>query len=186
MPSFLGDGLIFEESLPVAWTAGPLVKDMDLARLNADNHQLLGAESSLEEVRVPEALKDESTALLHEMQRLEFKLNVLLRLTAEIARQQNALPPARLVRFSARGLEWIGADAPAVAATGLIDLYINSALPQPLRLPGRVIGEHFHKDLRAAEIQFSGLSEPVVEFIEKLIFRRHRRLIAGARSTPSP
>jgi hypothetical protein len=55
--AFLGDGLIYEELLPVAWTLGPLAEGLLLARLNADNHQLLGAESSLDEVRVHEALR---------------------------------------------------------------------------------------------------------------------------------
>ncbi len=58
--SFLGDGLIFEELLPLAWTACALPQGLELARLNADNHQLLGAESTLDEVRVSEALKEES------------------------------------------------------------------------------------------------------------------------------
>jgi hypothetical protein len=58
--SFLGDGLIFEESLPLAWTPGPRVEGIELTRLNADNQQLLGAEASLDDVRVHDALKDES------------------------------------------------------------------------------------------------------------------------------
>jgi hypothetical protein len=179
--SFLGDGLIFEESLPLTWAQGPLAQDLILARLNADNHQLLGAEASLNEVRVHEALKDESPALLHELQRLEYKLNVLLRLTAELATRNNALPPPHPIRLTARGMEWIGDDAPAVGATGIIELYINPALPQPLKLPGTVIGDRDHNNLHAAQLQFSGLSDSVVELIEKLIFRHHRRLVAGAR-----
>ena len=95
--SFLGDGLIFEEALPVVWTPGPLAEGLALARLNADNHQLLGAESSLDEVRVHEALKDESPALVHELQRLEYKVNILLRLTAELALRNSGLPPAQRV-----------------------------------------------------------------------------------------
>ena len=67
---FLGDGLIFEESLPVVWTPGTLAEGAQLARLNSDNHQLLGAESSLDEVRVHEALKDESPALLQQIAQL--------------------------------------------------------------------------------------------------------------------
>ena len=74
---------------------------MALARLNADNHQLLGAESSLDEVRVQKALKDESPALLHELQRLEYKVKYfLLRLTAELAMRASGLPPAARVRMS--------------------------------------------------------------------------------------
>src|SRR6202142_2730593 len=110
--TFLGDGLTFEELLPLCFIPGPLPQGLDLARLNADNHQLLGAESSLDEVRVSEALKEESAALLHELQRLEYKLNILLRLTAEIAMRSATLPPVQRTRLGARGLEWFGASAP--------------------------------------------------------------------------
>jgi atypical PilZ domain-containing cyclic di-GMP receptor len=179
--AFLGDGLIFEEALPVVWTAGPLAEELTLARLNADNHQLLGAESSLDEVRVHEALKDESPALVHELQRLEYKVNILLRLTAEIALRNSGLPPAQRVRLTSRALEWFGEQTPAVGATGLLAVYINSALPQPMRIPCIVAGERFQDNVRGVQMRFSGLSDAVVEQIDKLIFRHHRRLVAGAR-----
>ena len=73
---------------------------------------MLGAESSLDEVRVSEALKDESPALVHELQRLEYKLNILLRLTADIALRNNTLPAPQRARLGPRGLEWFGAAAP--------------------------------------------------------------------------
>jgi hypothetical protein len=179
--SFLGDGLIFEETLPVVWTAGPLAQGSVLARLNADNHQLLGAEASLDEVRVHEALKDESPALIHELQRLEYKVNILLRLAAELALRNSGLPPAQRVRLSSRALEWIGETTPAVAGTGLLAVYVNSALPQPLKIPCVVAGERMQDGVRAVQMRFSGLSEAVVEQLDKLIFRHHRRLVAGAR-----
>jgi hypothetical protein len=183
--SFLSDGLVFEDALPVGWTAGPLPEGLALARLNADNHQLLIAESTLDDVRVHEALKDESAAVVHELQRLEYKLNILLRLTAELALRHAALPPARRLRATSSALEWFGEDAPAVGATGLLHLYINSALPQPVKIPSRVVSERFEADLRAAQIHFVGLSEAVVEQLDRLIFRHHRRLVAGARLAPA-
>ena len=82
-----------------------------LARLNADNHQLLGAEASLDDVRVHEALKDESPALVQELQRLEYKVNILLRLTAELALRNSGLPPAAAGRMTSRALEWFGEHA---------------------------------------------------------------------------
>ncbi len=179
--SFLGDGLIFEESLPVAWTPGPLADGAQLARLNADNHQLLGAEASLDEVRVHEALKDESPALLHELQRLEYKVNILLRLTAEIAVRNSGLPPPERIRLSSQALEWIGERSPAVGSTGLLAVYINPALPQPLKISSVVAGQRSVDGLRAAQLRFTGLNDAVVEMLEKLIFRHHRRLVAGAR-----
>jgi atypical PilZ domain-containing cyclic di-GMP receptor len=179
--AFLGDGLVFEEALPVAWTPGPLAEGLALARLNSDNHQLLGAESSLDEVRVHEALKDESPALVHELQRLEYKVNILLRLTAELALRNSGLPSAERVRLTPRALEWFGEQTPPVGSTGLLAVYINPALPQPVKIPCVVAGERFDEGLRAAQMRFNGLSEAVVEQLEKLIFRHHRRLVAGAR-----
>jgi hypothetical protein len=179
--AFFGDGLVFEEQLPLVWTAGPLAEGLTLARLNSDNHQLLGAESSLDEVRVHEALKDESPALVHELQRLEYKVNILLRLTAELALRNSGLPPPQRVRLTSRALEWFGEQTPAVGGTGLLAIYINPALPQPVKIPCLVAGERFEDNLRAAQLRFSGLSEAVVEQLEKLIFRHHRRLVAGAR-----
>jgi hypothetical protein len=179
--SFLGDGLIFDEVLPVVWTPGPLAEGLSLARLNADNHQLLGAESSLDEVRVPEALKDESSALVHELQRLEYKVNILLRLTAELALRNNGLPPPQRVRLSSSALEWFAPQMPVIGSSGLLAVYINPALPQPVKIPCVVAGERVLDNVRAAQMRFSGLSDAVTELLDKLIFRHHRRLVAGAR-----
>jgi Atypical PilZ domain, cyclic di-GMP receptor len=179
--AFLGDGLIFEELLPVVWTPGILPDGVQLARLNADNHQLLGAESSLDDVRVHEALKDESPALLHELQRLEYKVNILLRLTAELALRSSGLPEPSRVRMSSRALEWFGEHPAATEETGLLSVYINSALPQPLKIPSVIAGLGDIDGARATQFRFVGLSEAVIEMLEKLIFRHHRRLVAGAK-----
>jgi hypothetical protein len=182
--SFLGDGLVYEELLPAAWTPEPLAAGLALARLNADNQQLLAAEGSLDEVRVPEALKDESPALLHELQRLEFKINILLRLTAQISIRDAGLPPPERVRLSSHALEWFGERAPAQSASGLLALYINPALPQSVKIPCLVEGHRMAEGERVAQLRFVGLSETVVQLLDKLIFRHHRRLVAGARHAP--
>jgi hypothetical protein len=178
---FFAGALIFEDLLPIAWTPGPAAERLELARMNADNQQLLGAEASLEEARVLEALKDESPALVHELQRLEYKLNLVLRLTAEISLREKPLPTAHPVRLGARGLEWQGAEGLVAGSTGLLQLYINPALPQALRLSCRVVGEHVRDAARVVQLGFLGQSEQVVAQLDKLIFRHHRRLIAGAR-----
>src|SRR5258707_3141690 len=161
--SFLGDGLIFEESLPVAWTPGPLAEGLTLARLNADDHQLLGAESSLDEVRVHEALKDESPALIHELQRLEYKVNILLRLAAELALRNSGLPAAQRIRLTSRALEWFGDATPAVGSTGLLAVSVNAALSQPVRIPCVAACARVPGDFRAPQKPFPGLSGAVGE-----------------------
>ncbi|HEX4242975.1 MAG TPA: PilZ domain-containing protein [Steroidobacteraceae bacterium] len=180
--AFLGDGLIYEEALPVVWTPGPLAEGIALVRLNHDNHQLLGAESSLDEVRVQDALKDESPALIHELQRLEYKVNILLRLTAEISLRNSGLPAPQPVRLTPQAMEWRAANTPAVGTTGQVAVYVNTALPQPVRIPATVVGERTEEGARVAQLRFSGLTDAVVEQMEKLIFRHHRRLVAVARA----
>jgi hypothetical protein len=78
-------------------------------------------------------------------------------------------------------LEWFGEHAPATGATGVVSAYINPALPQPFRVPCTVIGERTADGQRVAQLQFRGLSDAVVDLLEKLIFRHHRRLVAGSR-----
>lgn len=181
---FLGDSLIFEELLPLVWSPGASLEGLALAHLNAENQQLLGAEASLDDVRVHEALKDESPALVHELQRLEYKLNILLRLTAELAVRDLRLPAPQRVRISAQGIEWFGEHAPLPGASGVVSAYINPALPQPLKISCTVVGERWVDGVHVAQLKFLGLSDAVVELLEKLIFRHHRRLVAGARLAP--
>jgi hypothetical protein len=145
----------------------------------------LGAESTLEEVRVSEAVsKEESSALVHELQRLEYKLNVLLRITADLAAQAKRLSAPQRVQLSARALEWF--DAPAVKRgdVGLLHIYINRTLPQPLKIPCGVAGERVQAGTRVAQLVFRDLSDAVVDMLEKLIFRHHRRRVAGAKTAP--
>jgi hypothetical protein len=114
------------------------------------------------------------------LQRLEYKVNILLRLTAELAVRSSGLPPADRVRLTSHALEWFG-HTPAVGATGMLAVYINPALPQPLKIPSVVAGERSVDEMRVAQLRFMGLSDAVVEMLDKLIFRHHRRLVAGAR-----
>jgi hypothetical protein len=183
--SFLGDGLIFEELLPLEWLPGALPGGIELARLNADNHQLLGAESTLEEVRISEAVaKEESSALIHELQRLEYKLNVLLRLTADLVAQARQLPAPQRVQLCARALEWFEAPQMKRGDAGLLHIYINRTLPQPLKIPCVAAGERVQDGTRIAQLAFRDLSDAVIDMLEKLIFRHHRRRVAGAKIAP--
>jgi hypothetical protein len=181
--SFLGDGLVYEETLPVGWTEGPIAEGVALLHLNADNHQLLGAEASLGEARVHDALKDESPALVHELQRIEYKINILLRLTADIAVRNAGLPSAEKVRLASHAMEWFGSHTPKVGSTGVVAMYINPALPQPLKIAAAVESEATVGGVHVAQLRFVGVSDAVAQLLDKLIFRHHRRLVAGARGS---
>jgi hypothetical protein len=128
---------------------------------------------------MPEALKDESPALVHELQRLEYKLNIVLRLIADLHLREHGLPPRRPIRLSSVGLEWFGGDAPS--GSGLLKVYLNDSLPHALKIPSVVAGTRRQGDTEVTQLRFSGMSEAVVALLDKFIFRHHRRMVAGAK-----
>jgi hypothetical protein len=98
-----------------------------------------------------------------------------------LALRNSGLPAPQRVRLTSRALEWFGEEVPGIGTTGQLAVYINSALPQPVRIPCVVAGQRKQEDMRVAQLRFSGLSDAVIEQLDKLIFRHHRRLVAGAR-----
>jgi hypothetical protein len=181
----LGDGLVFEDVLPVTWLASAPPDMAQLARLNAENHQFLIADGSLEDLRSTEILKDESVALVHELQRIEFKVDVLLRMVAALCARNSNLPAAQRIRLSAVGLEWFGAEAPPAGSAGIVEIYVNRTLPQALKIPAIVQGTRMAGETPVAQLHFKGLTDAVVDLIEKLIFRHHRRLVAVTKHSHS-
>lgn len=176
-------GLAYEDEAPLGWKSianypyGP-----ELQKLNARNAQLLSADASLEEHRRIDP-KDESQPFYQELQRLEFKLDIVLHLMGDLLEQRQALPSRRKFRIHAQGLEWIDTEAKlAVRDRGILCLYLNKTLPYPLELPCEVVAV-----LPATEeglpvrTEFRSLTAHVGELIEKLIFRHHRRKVAEAR-----
>lgn len=180
-------GLAYEDEAPLGWKTHPaLPSGLDLQHLNAHAAQILQADASLEEhrSRALDPSKDDNQPLMQELHRLEFKLDMMMRLMTSVLQQQQALPPVRKFRIHAQGLEWAEA-APAVkeGSFGVISLYLNRALPYPIELPGEITATYPMNGETALRMEFRGLSTPVADLIEKLIFRHHRRQIAEARQT---
>jgi hypothetical protein len=50
-----------------------------------------------------------------------------------------------------------------------------------VKIPCVVVGERVQDEMRAVQMRYTGMSDAVVEQLDKLIFRHHRRLVAGAR-----
>ena len=90
-------------------------------------------------------------------------------------------PPARPVRFNAHGIVWQTDGAvPAPGTRGVVEVHLKDSLVQPLCLLGSVADES-HDGV--VHMRFEPLSEAVGDHVEKLVFRRHRRQIAGVRHT---
>jgi len=175
-------GLAYHDRMPLGFR--PLAAQPDgaeLERLNAENQQILQLDAALEE-RHPVDPKDDDAVMRHELERLESKLNVIMQLLGHLVAREKILPADRRFRLAADGIEWDHDAALPVDSAGVVTLHINRALPHPLELAGRVVGCHPSDGGHRVAFAFEGVAPNVVDLLEKMIFRHHRRAVADARS----
>lgn len=169
----LGAGLVLQDRVPLRWRPA---QDDDPSRLQLANEETLRVILSLDAHHVEAG--DENPELVHEIERLESKINLLLELVGQVLARQLQVPEAVAVRLSAREIAWQSPVSAPTTGGGIVELYVCIRYPRPLLLPVRFrparIQGWVHADL-------GELGEPVQELMEKLIFRHHRRQIAATR-----
>ncbi len=176
----LAEGLYYEASLPFAWRVLESVPDAaHLNYWNEYNEAALRGMAVLDEYvnQLPEDHANQG----HELARLEVKVNLVLDLVGQLLAQQLLLPEPSWLKVGARGIEWVSPQALDTGTSLLIQLYLTPNYPRPLELPATVVK---HEPLAVgarSTAAFEGCSEPVQDWLEKLIFRHHRRSIAHAR-----
>ena len=180
------EGLGYTDALPLGFERLERLPDSAaLAAIVAEDQQVLVADASLDEQRPHQEKKsDEEPEFAEDLQRLEMKLNVLIQLVARLLNRGSSLPVVRSIRFHAQGLEWRVDDEEVQPGVGLVHVHVSRYFPQPLVLPGRIVGVHGDGEGRWVRFEFEGLSPLVVDLLERMIFRHHRRLVAGTRTAP--
>jgi len=173
----LYDQLAYHDVLPVQWMALPSAPDrFELIGLEEANLLLLQACIAVEEH--PARDKNEDLGpLAGEIARLDFKLNLVMQLLSKLVTKEK-MPPPTNIDFNGLGASWtcVG-EPPSVGGHGLVRVQLRSSLPQALELPAEVVSV----DGNIAKVKFPGLSEALVELIQRLAFLRHRRQIADTR-----
>lgn len=175
----LGAPVAHEADLPLGWKrVAHLPAPQQLVALQESNAELLRVIAALDE-HAPE-LADEDAAVAHELRRLDFKLDVLLGLVAQLYLRHSDLPPSTAVRLTGRAIEWQAGEPPARGSDVQIELYLNVRYPRPLILFARV------DDVSGSKTQatFHDPGDAVQERLDKIIFRHHRRHVAHARKSP--
>ncbi len=174
-----GEGLCYEERLPLAWQPGD-----DAVR--TDDHVQSLNESLMQHLEALETHPDTEERSNHpELLRLERKIDILLATLGRIRAAQLPMPAATDIALYADGLAWVAGDdgSLSVGSQGSVALYLDPVLPDPLRLAGTVerIGED-DKGRRWVFLRFTDPGETLRDAIERMIFRHHRRAVAQARS----
>jgi hypothetical protein len=176
------DKLAYEDLLPVRWRgqSGP-VGDLQAQQFAERNLRVLQACDALEEQGRLEKSDDQSPHSA-DLLRLDLKLNLLLDVVGQLlaVSQQRAEPVQ--IRFNAMGAHFAWPQALAIGAHGILEITLRDIVVQPLYLPAEVVSGAAAGQVR---VRFLALTENVADHMEKLVFRRHRRKIAGARQHAS-
>jgi hypothetical protein len=168
----------YEDLLPVRWSPQPAAPgDVQAQSLAERNLRVLQACDALEEKGGLEKADDESPHSA-DIMRLDFKLNLLLELAGQLLAQSQPRVETTQIRFNAMGATWKTGETLTGGSHGILEITLRDVIVQPLHLPAEVVAG---ADAGFARVRFLALGETVADHIEKLVFRRHRRKIAGAR-----
>ncbi|MEJ0007521.1 MAG: PilZ domain-containing protein [Steroidobacteraceae bacterium] len=168
--------LAYEEVLPVTWT--PLAGTLDAAvaaGFTERNVRLLQALAAVEDHGVSDK-PDESAP---DLTRLDFKINLLLDLVGQLLVANRPRPAPVAIRFNAQGAVWQApAPLPQAGSQGVAEIHLRDFLAQPLRLVGTLTAVSSEGEVKA---RFAPVGDSLADLLERLIFRHHRRQVAGFR-----
>ena len=125
---------------------------------------------------LPETERDLSTPTNKALDRLEAKIDLTLALVIQLLGRQTDLPPLRHAVLRAATLDWTADEAPA-AGLGVVSLYLSPKLPLPLMLPARIAEIAESPAGFRVHAGFAHLDEEVQEWLERTVFRHHRRAV---------
>ncbi|MFT7287159.1 MAG: hypothetical protein ACI87W_001272 [Halieaceae bacterium] len=177
-----GEGLAYSDNISVAWKYVDHEPDQNhLSLVNASNEDFLRAVAVIGENTTQKEPTEASGSVAQELVRLDLKLNILLDLVSTLIYHELDLPETRPVSVSAAGVAWRG-QAPEPGRRVFLQLYIQRGLPKPLCCYGDVVSTAEDCATDTAKVRFVGLSGSALSWLEKLIFRHHRRDVAFRRS----
>jgi hypothetical protein len=177
VPESLGGGLAYEDWLPLKWSVvrgePPLAA---LSHIHDANEKFLRRVAALEEE--PSDITETHPELVEEFLRIESKLYLMLDMVGAVLARHLKLPKPSSIRLMAESISWISDKVPRADSHVLIELYLLSNYPYPLTFLGRVQSVEKSPEGRRITVVFDEMGEGLRDWLEKTIFRHHRRQIA--------
>lgn len=163
-------GLSLHVHLPLAWQSAQTFPPPLLADWMHGNLICLQALAAIES---HDKDLDSNATGEHAAGRLEAKVDLLLQLVGELMRKQQPALPSVEVTLSAHEVCWDSATPLAVGSEGALTLFLSSRLHWPLTLPVHITRAQSGK----VHAKLIHLSEEVQEWLERTLFRYHRRAL---------
>ncbi|MFC4161563.1 PilZ domain-containing protein [Chitinimonas lacunae] len=110
---------------------------------------------------------------------LEARVDLCLLMLGRLLARDGAAPESTTTALSGSQVSWLSADPPAPGSVGVLALYLSQALPLPLYLDARVTEVAAVVEGRwQVEAQFLIEAEELQDWLDKTVFRYHRREIS--------
>lgn len=179
------DGLAYIDNISVSWKLVDYPTDDEhLALVNESNEVFLRAVAAIGEL--PKELANEDLSeIAQEISRLDNKLNLLLELVGQLVYSTQDIPETSQVKINSTHIEWTDSRLPEPGSKVFMKVYIQRGTPKPLCFYGDVVSSVDERRAGIARVKYSGLSGSVQDWLVKLIFRHHRRLVAHKNSLDS-
>ena len=180
----LGAGLVYEDLVPMSWSkAEEDIQPSQMIRVNDSNEEILRFMSVLDDYHTDAAI-DTRGASSSEFARLEYKVNLILDLVSQILVHHVELPPAIPIKMTASGIQWKSDKRLVPGQFIFLNIYFYHNYPRPIVILANVqevnkVGNEYY-----AQAIFEQMSDDVRRWLDKLIFKQHRRSIALSRRQP--
>ena len=173
-----GDLLSYSDEVPVEWELVEQEPEAAyLKRLNETNEALLRVAGILGEHRLE---VDEHMEFVVELQRLEQKVDLMLEMLGIFMMKHMELPARRHLRLNPKGVAIRlnqGEQRVEVGSRLMLSIYIQPEIPRPVRFFGQVV-EATRGELI---VGFLAVDHVVEDWMEKTVFKHHRRQVARQR-----
>jgi len=169
--------LAYEAALPLRWSA--LITRPDAGerdRIEQRNEEILRSLYALDDY-YPESAEEHGV----ELARLDLKLNLVLDLVGELLAYYNEIPKRIPVKLMVDAVEWEALQAPLPNSDVSLEIYLDLKYPRPIVLLGHTQAIKSVLGGYRIRVGFDEMAAVNREWLEKIIFRQHRRHIALAR-----
>jgi hypothetical protein len=178
-------GLVYKGEAGVAWELR-LAETQEPTGAETEKNERLLRVLSLFDEQGPERAEEEVEAV-PELIRLETKLDLILELLFELVSTNEDKLRRVSIQLGAYGMEWEQDGLPPdIEDPVWVALRLDRRLPQPIRLPARVLVVQSKGSGHLVRVAFEHQRGELLELLEKFIFRQHRRQIAKMRANQQP
>ena len=126
---------------------------------------------------------DENAELSQDLQRMDFKINIILEMLGQLVSQNIEIPVSTDIKLGPKAIQWLALTSPPeLGQTMQIKIYLDIRFPFPFVMFGSVTSVIPAETGYCVVMKTVPINPYSLELLEKYIFRCHRRQIARMKS----